>query len=371
MNFKIKKNILLESLNDVSKALSSRNIIPILDGIKFELKEEGLYLLCSNDDITIKSFIKEDLINKINNLGSIVIPGRYILEIIRKISNEIINIETDGSKMLITTNTSEYNLNAMNASEYPDRDLNINNKPIIIKQKVFKNIINQTSFAISNQESRPILTGINIKIEGNIFEATATDSYRLAKKKVILNKKIENKIDIVVPGHNLIELVKLLNQDDEDIEIHIFDNRILFKFKNILFQSRLLNGTYPNVDNLISLTSKLTIEVKRQELYDVIDRASIFSEKDKSIVKLNTSDDEIIIISDSEELGKIEERIKLKEKLKEKIKIAFNSKYMLDALRSLNVEEVILLINEEIKPIIIKEKDDDNLIQLILPVKTY
>jgi DNA polymerase-3 subunit beta len=186
MNLKIKRDILLSNLNYVSRAVSSKNVIPVLAGIKFTLNEDGLTLEASDESIVIKTFIKKSEIEEIKEAGSIVVPGRYILDIIRKLPNEMINLETDGLKILITTQSSEYSLNGIDASEFPDYQLDLNKKPIILEQKILINIINQTSFASSTQESRPILTGINIKIKGHDLEAVATDSYRLAKKTVTL-----------------------------------------------------------------------------------------------------------------------------------------------------------------------------------------
>jgi len=371
MKLKIKKEILLEGLNSVSKAMSNKNIIPILSGIKFELKQNKLLLTGSDDDITIQYQIEKNNINKIEKEGKVVIPGKYILDIIKKIPNDLINIETDGLKIIIKTPTAIYNLNGMDADEYPSQNLETTKKPIILNKNIIKNIINQTVFAISNQESRPILTGINIKIQENILEAIATDSYRLSKKIINLDKNIEEQINIVIPGRNLLELIKLIEDNNSNLEIHIFTNKILFKFDNILFQSRLLNGTYPNVDTLIPNNSNIQISTNLKNLYDAIDRASLLSDSDKNKVNLKTNNNEIIIICDSEEVGKIEERIDIKTTITEKIKISFNSRYMLEALKALQSKEVLILLQNESKPIILKNPNNDNLIQLILPIKTY
>jgi DNA polymerase-3 subunit beta len=250
MNFKIKRDLLLSNLNYVSKAVSTKNVIPVLAGIKFLLTEDGLSLEASDESIIIKCTIKKNDIAEIKEVGSIVVPGKYILDIIRKLPNETVNIETDGLKILITTPSSEYTLNGIDASEFPDYPLELNKKPIIMNQKVLLNIINQTSFACSTQESRPILTGINFKIKENTLEAVATDSYRLSKKVINIEKSNDDPLDIVIPKTSLMELLKILNEKDI-IELHIFSNKIVFKFDNILFQSRLLNGTFPNISTLI------------------------------------------------------------------------------------------------------------------------
>lgn len=371
MNFKIKKSILLDSLNHVEGAISTKNIIPALAGIKIELTNKGLSFTGSNDDITIHSSIDKKKIEEINEVGSIIVPGKYFIEIIRKIPNDMIDIETDGVKIMISTPSSNYNLNGMDVSDYPKYNLEMSKNPIYISKKMLKSIVNQTSFAVSNQESRPILTGINFMIENKTLTVVATDSYRLAQKTIHLNEPRDEKVNMVIPGTNLYKLIKILNEEDNEIEIHLLNNTVLFCFDEILFQSRILNGTFPNTSNLIPKEFKVELHIKNSELYNMIDRASLLSDKEKSAVKLIANNHELIITSTSQELGKVEERMTLKKAVDTNIDIAFNPRYMMEALKSFEKEEGILCINTDVTPFIIKEKENDDLVQLIVPIKTF
>ena len=155
MKLKINKSILLENLKNVSKDLSGKNIIPVLNGIKFELNNEGLNLIASDSDITIKSFIPKSDIESIDIEGTIIIQSKYIIDIIRKLPSDLINIEViDGLKIRIFTETSQYNLNCLNSEDYPQILLEESNNPIIINSDILKNLIKQTIFAVSLQESR-------------------------------------------------------------------------------------------------------------------------------------------------------------------------------------------------------------------------
>lgn len=372
MKIKIKQNILMEHLNYAIKGISNKNLRPILNCIKFELTEEGLYLISTDNDITIKTFIESKKIEKIETCGEIVVSGRYIYDIVRKLPNEIINIETImDSKIYITTETSSFNLNCNNVNEFPTIDLEDSEEPIIIKTNIFKSSINQTAFATSTQESRPVLTGINFKIENNILELTATDSYRLAKKKIELDQNINQSINIIVPTKNLIELVRMIN-DDEDMSIHIFNNKIIFKFNSIILMSRLINGNYPDTSKLIPEKFEIELLANLNKFYNSIDRASLLTnEADKNTIKLESNSDMILISSNIPEIGNVEEKIEVKNIKNTDIKISFSSKYMMDALKSLDCEEIELLFNSDIKPIIIKNPESDNLIQLVLPIRTY
>ena len=373
MKLKIKQGILLEHLNYVIKGISNKNLIPILNCIKFELTNEGLYLTSTDNEISIKTFIKKENIENIDTLGDIVVSGKYIYEIIRKLPNEIIDIEeVMDSKIFINTINSSFNLNCNLVSDFPKLEIEENKNPIVINQKLFKNIVNQTIFATSTQESRPVLTGLNIKINDDILECTATDSYRLATKKIKLEQKIEEKINIIIPTRNLNELVKLLNDDEDKINIHIFNNKIIFEFGTIIFLSRLINGSYPDTSKLIPNEFNTEITVNLKSLYNSIDRASLLTnEADKNTVKLSISNNKILLTSNIPEIGNVEEKVDIIKINNDDIKIAFSSKYIMEALKVLDCEEVKLLFNGEIKPIIIKNPESDDIIQLILPIRTY
>lgn len=370
MNLKIKKDVLLTNLNYVSRAVSTKNVIPVLAGIKFVLNKEGLYLEASDESIIIKSFIKKDDIEDANEFGSIVIPGKYIVDIIRKLPNDIVNIKVDGLKILITTPSSEYTLNGMNVSEFPDYSIELHKKPVILDQKVLINIVNQTSFACSTQESRPILTGINFKKKDNVLDAIATDSYRLSKKTITIENGNDDEIDVVIPKNSLMELIKILDGEDI-IELHIFNNKIVFKFDNILFQSRILTGTFPNIKSLIPNEYNLEVTSNLDELYNIIDRTSLLSDTDKNIIQMEISNNELITTCDTLQVGNVEERIIIEKNNKENIKISFNARFMMEAIRSFQSKKVKIMLVNEIKQFVLKDPEDESLIQLIVPVRTY
>lgn len=375
MKLTIKKELLLNALNKVSKAISTKNLIPVLAGIKFELKKKKLVLTASDNDITIQTMIEanndEDF--KIEQEGSIIIQGKYILDIVRKLPDKYINIEVlDELKILIYTENSEFNLNGISESEYPNIGLEESKKKVHIKASVFKDIVNQTAFAASNEESKPVLTGINFNIVGDMLECNSTDSYRLARKVVKLESASEENYNIVIPSHNIIEFSRIIDDEDGDIELHIFNNKILFKTGNLKFESRLINGTYPNTSNLLPDDSYLVVSTNLNAFYDVIDRVSILtSDKEKNIVTLETKGDILILKSSSVEIGRVEEKMPITKNNNEDIKISFSAKYMMEALKSFSTETVDIHFVGEIKPILIKSSEDETLTQLVLPIRTY
>ncbi len=372
MNLEIKQSILIEHLNYVIKGISNKNMIPVLNCIKFELTDDGLYLLSTDNDVAIKTFIDKNDISKIISTGEILVSGKYIYEIVKKLQNNMIKIEeVVDNKIIIETPKSSTNLNCNIPSEFPVLDLKENKDPILMNKQVFKNIIRQTAFASSNQEDKPSLTGINFKCESNKMEISATDSYRASQKIVDLKTAVNEEINIVIPTKNLNELIKLINDDDDDIEIHIFNNKVIFKFNSIIFMSRLINGTFPNLSALIPTDYFLKVQVNLNEFYTALDRASLFTnEEDKNTINLLTKDNEIIISSNIPEIGNVEEEITARKNNDENINISFSSKFMIDAVKALECEEIELLFSGDIKPIIIRNIEDDKLIELVVPIRT-
>ena len=373
MKFTIEKNIILEALNNVTRALSQKITIPVLNGIKFELKKDGLYLTASDSELTIKNFIPEKNIKKIDGEGIVIIQSKYILDIIRKMPSDVIDFEVlENLKIKISTETNEYNLNCYSTNDYPNIVLEKNKEYISLKGNVLKLLINQTSYAMSTQEVRPLLTGTNLKVTGDILECITTDSYRLAKRVINLDEPCNININVVIPGRSIIELEKIIVDNDDIVEIHVFTNKILFIYGNIMIQSNILSGAYPETSHFIPNEFAYMININLNEFYDAIDRAALLAQnKEKNIVKMKIQDKEMIISSNASEIGQTEEKIHIDSNKKDKIEISFSSKYMLDALKVIREDNILLLINSDDKPIVIKQIKDEGLTELILPIKTF
>ena len=372
MKFKIKKNVLLDALSSVSRAISNKNIIPILSGIKFELFEDRLVLTASDNDITIQSIIDANDNIEIIDTGSIVIKGKYILDIIRKLEDEFINIELfDDHRVMIYTLNSEFSLNGIDVNEYPRIDLNPSDDVVSMSVNNLRNMILQTNYATSMDESRIVLTGVNIKVNGTLLECSATDSYRLVLKKLKLSSNLDKSVDIIIPSKNFNELFKILPSDfDGMVNMYIYNSKIMFGFGNILFQSRLISGNYPNTKNLLPNESLFDLKINRNEFYNMVDRASILNnDRDNNNITLEINNNLLKITSMSLEIGKVEEKMNVD--CSNDIKISFSSRYMMDALRNLKDENVILTFVGDVKPILLKEANNDDLICLILPIRTY
>lgn len=374
MKFRILNTIFLDAINNVSRALSTKTPMPILKSIKMDVTDDGIYLTASNANITIKQFVPVEHEGKkvinIDETGSAAIPGRLLLEVLRKANEEYIELTLFEDKFIkITFGNSDFTLNCLDVREYPNISLISSEQPIKIKAGVLFNIINQTVISISTNESRPILTGVNFIVENNELICVATDSYRLSKKSIIFDHSTNEPINIIVPGKSLQELSRILIDHNEDVEIHLSSNLISFKFDHLVFQSRLISGKYPDTQRLIPQKFGLELTLDRQELINVVDRVSLLSrEGATNIIKFDIFEDKTIVSLDSPEIGKVIEEIRPKHQSGSLIRIGFNSKYLIDALRVLEDDEVTLKFTGEVRPFII-ESSDDTVTQLILPVR--
>jgi len=373
MNFSIDTDVLLNNLLVSQKALSTKTPAPYLQGIKLEVYQNELILITSNSDIAIKITIKDEMLH-VEKAGEALIPGKVFVDFIRKLDKGTVEISVvDNNVLRIHAHNTDLSLNLQNVDDYPEINFVMNDNPIKLESKIMKSIIKQTTFATSNIENRPILTGVNIKVEGNKLLAIATDSFRLSQKLIDIKDNFDD-MNVVIPGKSLDDLIKILEMDLEEILIHLNHKTILFEYGNILFQSRLLEGNFPETGRLIPTDFPIIIKFKTNDLSVAIERASLLSSKDNlnSIVKLFLKPDNVVeITSNSPEIGKVIEEVYPVEKaIGTPLKIAFSSKYFLDALKTFNSDEVYVKFTGEIRPFVIEGNNDVGLIQLILPVRT-
>ncbi len=372
MKFKINRNVFLQNLNNVSKGLSSKPQMPILTGIKIDVRETFILLTASNFDISIQARLNDTESFDIEETGSVVLPGKFLIDILRKTTaNEILVTLFEETSVKIIADKSNFTLNTMDKEVFPyisfEESVNfINIDAINVKQ-----IIKKTSFATSSSESKMILTGVSLATNGPKIEAIATDSFRLAKKYLITDQDNPT-INVIIPSKNLEELNKILEESEDMVQIHFLKTKILFKYKNILFLSRLIEGSFPNTSSLIPTEYALSVKFNKNDIISAIDRASLFNTTESpSTIKMIIDQDKIEIKSLNNEIGGTTEELSpLSMSNKCHLQIAFSSKYFLDAVKSFDSNEITVHITGEIKPFIITGEYDVNHIQLILPTRS-
>lgn len=376
MEFSIQRDYFITQLNDTLKAISPRATLPILTGIKIDATNEGIVLTGSDSEISIEITIPnqvdgQEIINVVEP-GSVVLPGRFFVDIIKKLPGKEVKLSTNEQfQTLITSAHSEFNLSGLDPDQYPLLPQVSSDDALQLPVKVLKNIIAQTNFAVSTSETRPVLTGVNWLIQQNELLCTATDSHRLAVRKLKLEEEIKDK-NVIIPGKALAELNKIMTDSEDHIDIFFASNQVLFRVGNVNFISRLLEGHYPDTSRLFPENYEIKLGLNNSDFYHAIDRASLLArEGGNNVIKLSTGDTQIELSSTSPEIGTVKEEVTANDVEGGNLKISFNSKYMMDALKAIDNEEVEVEFFGTMKPFILKPKDDDTVTQLILPIRTY
>lgn len=379
MKLKILKHELSESIQHVSKAISSRTTIPILSGIKLEAGAQGLTLTASDTDISIQNFIPNEKENRtivdIFKPGSVVLPGKFFVEIIKKLPEDEVEMEVgEGFHTLIRSGKSEINIIGLDPEEYPLLPAIEEHQTLSVPSDLLKSFIRQTIFSVSTNESTPILTGVQWQLSERNLKLVATDRHRLALRSAEVPNAPEDMQfkNVVISGKNLNELNKILPDQNVLIDIVVSDSQVLFKMDNLLFYTRILDGIYPDTSKIIPQGYKTQIVVPTKAFHNAVDRAYLLSKEERTnIVRITVSEDGTIEISSSlTELGRVTEEIEAISFEGEALKISFNSKYMLDVLKIMDSDRIRIGFTGSMSPIIIQPDSHLNLLQLILPYRT-
>lgn len=374
MRFNISKHTLLQVLNDVAHGLSYKTPMPVLTGIKIDAFMDSLTFTTSNREISVQVKLEKNDNFEIEEDGTCVVPGKYFLEIAKKIEEEKINfVLFEESTIKITTEKTDFTLVALDKDAFPIISFNKIGDPIRIKGNILKKAIKQTNFAAGVSEARMILTGVCFEIKGTDLSIIATDSYRLAKKMIRLEKEY-NHTKINIPNKALEELEKILTDSEDEIEMYLISNKALIFYKGISFITRLIEGNFPDTSALFPKEELTKLSFKKNELLATVDRVALFTNMDSSnivkvVIKANKS---VQIASSNNEIGRvIEEIIPQNEPNINNFQTAFSAKYFIEALKSFDGSTVNIKFTGEIKPFVITSEKEDELIQLILPVRIF
>lgn len=363
MNIICSKQKLQEGISIVTKAITGKTTMPVLEGIYIEATKNGLTLIGSDMDVSIETKVEAEVIQE----GKIVIDAKIFSEIIRKLPNSDVKIEiVENDRIQIACEKSLFNVVFMNQADYPALPSINEDITVEVPQNLLKNMIKGTSFAIAQDEARPILQGILFEVKDRHLNLVALDGYRLAVRTELLD--IDDNIEVVIPGKTLNEVSKILEDNSDIVKITFTNNHILFNLNNTKIISRLLDGKFVNYASLLPSEYKLLINVNRQELQNGLERASLMAKDGNSnLIRLDIQDESVIVSSNSQ-LGKVREEVAINLQ-GEGIQIAFNSRYILDVLKTMEDENVILEMSSSVSPCVIRGEQTNNAKYLVLPVR--
>ncbi|MDT8719518.1 DNA polymerase III subunit beta [Clostridium sp. 19966] len=364
MKFLCKKNILQDAISVAQKAVTGKSTLPVLEGLFLSAMNDSITFIGSDTDLSIETKCAAEVIES----GAIVVDAKLFGEIIRKLPNDDVEISTlENNTLQISCQKSKFTLMHMNANDYPTiPEIEDENNVFNVPQGTLKNMIKGTIFAVAQDETRPILTGVLFEVKNNKLNMVALDGFRLALRSEYIES--EQEIKVVIPGKTLNEISKILDDNQENVSITFSRNHILITINETKVISRLLEGEYINYNSIIPEEFNLKITAKRSELLNCIERASLMAkEGNTNLIKLNIEEDNLIITSNSQ-LGKVKEELSIILQ-GQPLQIAFNSKYMIDVFKIMEEEEITMEFSSAVNPCVVKNKEVNNCTYLLLPVR--
>lgn len=366
MNFSVEKNILLSSINTVIKALPQKTAVPITEGIFIEASGQSVKMVCTDLSLTIENTIEAEVVTE----GSIVLSGKLLGEIVRKMPSGKVNLSGDSkSGFTITCMGSKIGIMGLNANDFPQLPFFTKTNGYSVPQGLLRQMITQTIFATAPEGFiRQILTGCLFEINQNQFNIVALDTIRLAVRSAFIEGD-NQELRAVVPAGALSEISKILSDEDDAVDIYFQPSNAMFQIGSTRVFTRLYEGEFLKYQSFIPTKQDLEFTVNRGELLDSIDRAWLMARENirDNYILFSISKENLIITSRSE-TGNVYEVVEIDGAQKE-LQIAFNAKYFVDCLKNIDDEQIKLSFTTNRSPCLVRPVDNDKKLYLILPVK--
>lgn len=368
MKLTIQQPDLLPAVSSVARSCGVRSTLPVLANILLTAKDKSVTLTATNLEVGVIKSVAAD----IKEEGEITIPSRAFLDIISSLPTGEINLESTNDQIKISTSKFNATLNGISGNEFPSIPLS-GDESITIDGELVSEVLPEISFAAAADEGRPILTGILTQIHDGKMELVATDGFRLSHKTAPLKQADHQGFKALVPKRTFEEVVRLIGEEKKVTQVELSTsenkNQLIFKVNQTYLSSRLIEGQYPSWERIIPTNFQITILINRMSLVKAIKLASVFAKDNANIIKIETQDNQLIITSEAKELGSQETDVECQAK-GEHLVVAFNSKYLVDALSACPGEMVRFDLSGALSPSLIRPIDDtEGLEYVVMPVK--
>ena len=370
MRLTINREQLLKGLSTAMKAVNPKPALPHLANVKLSLNEKGLELTGMDSFLTIRTTVPYMIEDKqiISNYkyGDTLANCRLFVEVIRHMEGEMVTLELiDNSILKVEDGRSNFKLNAMSADEFPDVNLAITGAKLEIPTADLVGIVDQTAFAAATKHA--VLTAVNLVAADGVLTATATDTARLARKRVEIDSDV--KFVANIQAKNLVEIVRSF-EGAQMVTIAVEEKRVLFVFDNTIISTTLSNGEYPNTRNIFPRLFNYTLEVNSKELLATMERVSLLSADRDGVVKLVMTEDEVEVFSRNSTVGSANEKIQTFQYSGERLEISFRASFVADAVKAVKSEDVTISFVGEMKPFVVKSCSDDTVDMLVTPLRS-
>jgi DNA polymerase-3 subunit beta len=365
MIFSSNKEELLNALQVVTRAVSLKNPLPILSGIKFEAGEVRVVISATDLELGISCSYQAEVFEP----GKAVLPAKVITELIRRIPDVPVLFKADvmNGSVVVQYGQSEASINGYPVEEFPDFPLAEGDLKFSLPGDVLRELIRQVLFATAKDENRPLYTGVLFEIANGEINVVATDTHRLAWRKFSLDKTDDININLIIPGKTLNELAKVTGASDLPVEITAAENQVIFNVGEVCLISRLIGGNFPNYRQVIPKEYISRIRLKARDLAESAERAALLTREGSPIIKINIGDN-ILVVSVNTEAGRVREEMPVFQE-GENMQFALNARYLSDALKAIGTEEVVLEFTGPLSPVILKPVGEMEYLSLLLPVR--
>lgn len=355
---------LSDAVNKVSKACAINTTLSILEYVKVTAHNDTVSLLASDGEISIKNKIKADILEE----GEICVPGKLFSEYLKTLESETISIETTEKNLIIRyRGYNHLKLNVLSAEDFPEIDENIRDDYFVIENKFFKEMVVGSIFCCAQDDSRPILKGCLIEIKDDFVTITALDGFRMA---VIRGKTVggSGSLRIICPARTLSEITKFIESDEGVLSVYVKSGMMLVSIGETVITSRLYQGDFIRHEDITPNDYETETDIEKQELMNSIGRAGVLIKGEKQNMIVFDIKNGFINVSSISEAGNMNDRVRCEQRGRE-LKIAMNSKYIIDAVKSIKEDQLTIKYNTPTSPFVISGKENRENYYLILPVR--
>lgn len=355
---------LASAINTVSRAVSTRTTIPVLSGILLTAKDGQLNLTATDQEIGIELAIPIT----VHEPGSVVLPAKYFGEIVRRLPGGEIDIDVKANVATIAWQRSQFTINGFAADEFPLLPEDNSGMTLEIDQTQMRNLIRQTIYCTARDEIRPTFTGVLFKATPEALVLVATDGARLAYSRAATAGEQGQAFQTIVPGRTLGELTRILSGDAKPLKVGFSGNQIHFTANGCHISSRLIEGQFPNYEMAIPKDYKCVLKVSNREFTEALDRASLIAAENSYMITLATEEDRVILTCSTPDVGNVHEEV-LVEKDGDRLQVGFNARLLIEALRSIEYDEVLLELTGPLSPARIRPQATETTFAIVLPMR--
>jgi DNA polymerase-3 subunit beta len=361
MKLQVTQENLAKALGTVARIANTRNTLPILANVLLKTDNNRLSISATNLDIAITHFIG----SKIEKNGAITVPARLMLDFVGSLPDSVLNLDLTENKLQITTDKYQSSINGIPAEDFPVMPAIKGDNLWKIDAKEFKKALSQVVFAASNDDARPVLTGVYFHTIGGNIVAAATDSYRLSQKIVAKSKQ---SVNFLVPASAASDLLRIISDSDKEVAVTHDDQQVLFQVGDVTMVARLIEGNYPDYQKLIPAKFTTTAQLAKSDFLNIAKVSSLFARESAGSITIKVDNGVVSITSIASQVG--ENTAQADAKVTGSGEVTLNSRYLIDGLNAFSTEEVEFCFNGKLEPCIIRSSQDGGYLHLIMPLRS-